>query len=331
MTTKPFFAFILGFAALAWAQNPNLGTSGAQFLQIGVGAKPAALGGAYVATANDALALFWNPAGIAGLENQSVHFSHTPWWTNVTLNSAAYALRMGAAGVLGASVTVLAMDEMEVTTELQPDGTGQTFDAQNLMIGLTYARPLTDRFNAGITVKYVQERIWNETASGIAFDAGTQYRTGFRHLTIGMSLTNFGGDLRFDGRDLSYKFDTDPNLPRNRLAPAKLETESYPLPLHFQVGVAMEVMRSGPLAWQLGLDVTHPNDNSERINLGTEVAVYDQVFLRGGYRYNYDDEDLTLGFGVALPFEQNKLTFDYAYSQYDLLPNVNRFSLSLNF
>ncbi|MDZ7289536.1 MAG: PorV/PorQ family protein [candidate division KSB1 bacterium] len=331
MKIKFFFMAMCFTAATVWAQNPNLGTAGAQFLQIGVGAKPAALAGAYVAMANDALALFWNPAGIANIENQSVHFSHTPWWNTVTLNSAAYALRMGSAGTLGVAVSVLAMDEMEVTTELEPDGTGQTFDAQNLMIGLTYARPLTDRFSAGITVKYVQERIWNETASGIAFDVGTQYRTGFRHLTIGMSLTNFGGDMRFDGRDLSYKFDTDPSLPRNRLAPAKLETETYPLPLHFQVGVAMELMRSGPLAWQLGLDVTHPNDNSERINFGTEVAVSNQIFLRGGYRYNYDDEDLTLGFGVALPFAQNQLAFDYAYSRYDLLPNVNRFSLSLAF
>jgi hypothetical protein len=328
---KIFYTFLLSFASLTWAQNPNLGTAGVQFLQIGVGAKPAALGGAYVAAANDALALFWNPAGIANVQHQSVHFSHTPWWTSTSLNSAAFALHLGDAGSLGAAVTAFTMDAMEVTTELEPDGTGETFDAQDLMIGLTYARPLTDRFNAGITVKYIQQRIWNETASGVAFDVGTQYRLAFRNLTIGMSMTNFGGDLRLDGRDLSYKLDTDPNLPRNRLAPTKLETEDYALPLHFQVGVSMDVMRAESLSWQVALDVTHPNDNSERINVGTEMTAFNQIFLRGGYRYNYDDEDLALGFGVMLPFQENKLMFDYAYSRYDLLPNVNRFSLSLNF
>jgi hypothetical protein len=331
MKKNLFFFISLCVSTFAQAQNPNLGTAGAQFLQIGVGAKAAALGGAYVATANNAAALFWNPAGIANVANQSVHFSHTPWWATIDLNSAAYAIRLGEAGSLGAAVTVLSMDDMEVTNELQQDGTGERFDAQNLMIGITYARPLTDRFNVGITAKYVQERIWNETSSGIAFDVGTQYRLWFNNVVIGMSLANFGGDLRLDGRDLTYKFDTDGALPRNRLAPGKLETEAYALPLHFQVGVAMDVLHSDLFTWQVALDVTHPNDNSERINVGSEVAVFRQIFLRGGYRYNYDDEDLTLGFGFALPIENNNFAFDYAFSQYGLLPNVHRFSVGFEF
>lgn len=318
-------------AAAARAQNPNIGTSGAQFLQIGIGARPAALGGAYVGAAHDASSLFWNPAGIADVSGHSMHFSHTPWWASVNLNSAAYAFTAGEAGSFGVALTSLSMDRMEVTTENAPDGTGEYFDAQDLMLGLSYARHLTDQFSVGVTVKYVQQRIWNETASGIAFDVGTQYRLWFNNFTIGMSLANFGGDLRYDGRDLSYKLDTDASLPKNRLTPVVLQTDDYPLPLHFQVGVAMDVLRNDDFGWIVAADVTHPNDNHERVNFGTEVAFFDRFFIRVGYRYNYDDEDLTAGGGVALPVEGARIMIDYAWAKYKLLPNVHRLSVGLAF
>jgi len=331
MKKNLFWLMGLCAAVAVQAQNPNLGTAGAQFLQIPVGAQATGMGGAYVAVASNAGALFWNPAGIATLSRQSVYFAHTPWRATMQLNSAAYALRAGEFGSLGVSLTVLSMDRMAVTTEYAQDGTGEYFDAQDLMIGLTYARALSDRFSTGISAKYIQQKIWNESASGLAFDIGTQYRLWFNQAVIGMSLTNFGGDLRMAGRDLSYKFDTDPNAPRNRLAPATLETEAYPLPLHFQVGLTMELLRSRSLFWRLASDVTHPNDNSERVNFGTEVGVFDRLFLRGGYRYNYDDEDLCFGLGLSWPMANSHLTIDYAYARHDLLPDVHRFAVGLEF
>jgi len=329
---KKTLALILVVASLASSQNANLGTVGAKFLQIGVGSRAVALGGAYVAVANDASALFWNPAGIASVGNQSMHFTHVAWWSTIRLNAAAYALRLGTQGALGASVTVLSMDPMPVTTELTPEGTGETFTSTDLMIGLSYARALTDKFNVGLTVKYVQENIWNESASGVAFDVGTQYTLWFNDFTIGMSLTNFGGDLKMDGRDLEFKYNRDPTaIPKERLAPAKLEPSDYPLPLHFQVGAAMNLYKSENFGWKIAADVTHPNDNYERVNVGTEVGVFERLFLRAGYRYNYDDEDLTLGIGVALPIGDSKALFDYAYSRYNLLPSIHRFSVGFDF
>ena len=199
------------------------------------------------------------------------------------------------------------------------------------MVAFSYARHLTDKFNVGLSVKYVQQRIWNETASGVAFDIGTQYHLWFNNFAIGMSLTNFGGDMRYDGRDLSYKYDLDQSLPKNRLAPTMLETEEYPLPLHFQVGVSMDAIRSENFVRRLALDVTHPNDNKERINLGTEVSAFEILFLRGGYRYNYDEEDFTLGLGIAVPYQGNSITFDYAWVKNNMLPNIHRFSVGLDF
>lgn len=315
----------------AQAQNPNVGTSGAQFLQIPVGAKAAAMAGAIVSSANDASALFWNPAGIANITSNNVHFSHTEWWATIKLSHAAYVHTIEDIGSFGVSMSVLSMDKMEVTTELQPEGTGQFFDAQDVMIGVSYARRLTEDFSTGLTVKYVGQRIWNETASGIAFDVGTQYKIGFRDLTLAMSMTNFGSDLKYDGLDLNRKYDENSQVSYNRLSPAKLAADDYPLPLHFQVGISMTAVTTDQFNVLLEADVTHPNDNDERVNVGTEVRVLDQFFLRGGYRFGYDTETATFGAGVSVPLGDTRLSFDYAYALYDLLPNINRFSIGMSF
>lgn len=313
------------------AQNPNLGTSGAQFLQIPVGARPAAMGGASVANVLDASAVFWNPAGIANVRSNDLHFSYTSWWAGIRLNHAAYVFSAEDIGSFGVAVSVLTMDDMEVTTELEPEGTGQIFDAQDLMLGASYARRLTDDFIVGISVKYVNQRIWNTTASGIAFDVGTQYAIGVGDLTLAMSMSNFGADMRYDGDDLDVRYDADPDLAFNRSTPSRLYAEEYPLPLHFQVGVSMTVVRTEDLAALVALDVTHPNDNNERVNVGAEVRMFDQLFLRGGYRFGYDTERTTLGIGFAAPVGGTRVSFDYAYAIYDPLPNVNRLSLGVAF
>jgi len=328
---KRIILLLVVIAVAAQAQNPNLGTAGAQFLQIGVGAKPMSMGGATAASIGDASALFWNPAGIARVEGQSIHFSHINWWATMNLVSAGYALNLGGEGSLGLSVTSLTMDPMEVTTETAQNGTGETFTASDLMIGLTYARFLTDKFNAGITVKYIRQSIWNESAGGVAFDLGTQYELWFNKFTIGMSLSNFGGDLQMTGRDLGFKYDRDGTRSTDRLTPAMYETEEYPLPLHFQVGVSAVPYRDDMITWFVAGDVTHPNDNSERVNVGTEVGFFDRVFVRGGYRYNYDKEDITFGAGVAVPLGLSRIMVDYAYCRYDLLPSIHRFSVGLDF
>jgi len=313
------------------AQNPNIGTAGAQFLKIPVGPRAAAMAGAVVSNSDDASSLFWNPAGIVGVKSGALFAAHADWWATVKLNHAAYVQSFDDIGSFGVSVTVLSMDAMEVTTEDDPEGTGQTFDAQDVMIGASYARRLTTEFSVGVTAKYIQQRIWNESASGVAFDVGTQYRIGFRDLTIGMSMSNFGANMTYAGRDLSVDYTVDPNNSNVRLAPASLAAEEFPLPLYFQVGISMSPYTSENFSVLLAADVAHPNDNQERVNVGAEVTVLGQLFFRGGYRFGYDIEKATMGVGVALPLGSVSLTADYAYAMYDLLPNISRFSVGMTF
>lgn len=329
---KKFISLFLLIALQATAQYSNLGTSGAQFLQIPLGARQAAMAGAAIAYTDDASSVFWNPAGLSHVNHVDFHFSNLNWFDLFDLNAASAVYNLGPdLGVIGAHFISFSTGKIEITTEKQPNGTGRFYDAQDIALGISYSRALTEQFRAGITVKYVSQRIWNETAGGIAFDIGTQYRLDYNNLVIAMSMTNFGPDMRFEGPDLNVQYLKDDNLPLSRLAPANLRTEEFSLPLHFQVGIAMDIFKVDFVKMRAALDVTHPNDNVERVNFGTEISVFDRIFLRGGYRYNYDDEKFTLGAGANLPMGETMVTFDYAYSIYDILPNVQRISVGVRF
>lgn len=326
-----YLILILSLSNISFAQNPNLGTSGAQFLQIPVGARAEALAGAVVGLSDDAASVFWNPAGIVKVKNVEAHFSYMDWFNMFDFNAASLVYNAGDYGVLAASMIIFSTDKMEITNEQNPNGTGRYFNAGDLAIGLTYARYLTDRFSVGLTVKYINQQIWNETANGFAFDIGTQYLIDFQNLTIAMSMTNFGGDMKFDGPDLDLTYLKDSNFPLSRLVPGRLQTDEYPLPLNFQVGIGFDIYQTDFMKIRGGIDASHPNDNTECVHFGTEFSFFDRLFLRGGYKLNYDDQKVTFGAGANLPVGESRINFDYAYSVYDLLPSVHRISVNVSF
>ncbi len=318
------------FSILLSAQNANLGSSGAQFLKIPICAKESGMAGAVVGLTDDASSIFWNPAGIAKVNNVNIHFSYMKWFGLFDMNSASVAYNLGDWGVVGASAVMFSTGQIEITTEQAPNGTAQYYDAQDIAIGVSYAKYLTENFNVGLTVKYINQGIWNETASGFAFDIGTQYALDFQHLTIAMSMTNFGSNLKFEGSDLEVRKQSDPNYPVSRSAPADLRTSEYPLPLNFQVGVSFDVFKSEFMKIVGEVDAVHPNDNNERLQFGTEIAFFDRFYLRGGYLYNHDTQKFALGAGANVPAGNTIINFSYSYSNYAILPVVHRISLGLN-
>jgi len=333
-------ALVVGLASPGEAQF-QLGISkvamvAAPFLEIGVGARAVGMGGAFVATANDATALYWNPGGLAQLSRPEVVFVHADWIADTRLDFAGVILPLGRWGTLGASVTSLSMDDMRVTTVEMPGGTGEYFTAGDLALGLSYGFSVTDRFSFGFTAKYVYEHIWKESAWAVALDLGTLFVTDFHGLRIGASLTNFGTDMRLMGKDLLVYHDISPTkLGNNERIFADLHTDSWPLPLSFQVGVAMEVLQSDLQRLTVAADAMHPSDNTESVNLGAEWVYRDWVALRAGYRNLFlrdSEEGLTVGFGVTQRLLGNvQLRFDYAWADFGRLQNVQRVSLGIVF
>jgi hypothetical protein len=330
------FALLIALVAAgpALAQT-KAGTSAAQFLKIGVGCRAAALGGAYVAMADDAAALFWNPAGLAQMDHNEVLFMHSQWLADTEFNFGGVVTHFGS-NALGAYVTALNYGEWEVTTVDAPDGTGEIMAANDIALGASYARSLTDRFSFGFNVKYVKQSIWHMSASSFAFDVGTLYITRFNNMRIGMSMANFGTKMEMGGKDARVFHDVDPGLTgHNEAITAYLDTDSWDLPLNFRVGVAMDVLTGDPFRCTMAVDALHPNDNDEAINLGTEVMWSDFIALRGGYKAlgrKDSEEGLTFGGGLRYPLTMGTaVKIDYAYSDWGRLDYVHRFSMGLEF
>lgn len=313
----------------------KVGTSAAQFLKIGAGCRAAALGGAYVAIADDAAALFWNPAGLSRLDHNEVLLMHADWLAETDYNFGGVVTTFGG-NALGAYVTTLDYGEWEVTTVDEPEGTGEIMEASDFALGASYARSLTDRFSFGFNVKYIRQAIWHMSAHSFAFDVGTMYVTRLNNMRIGMSMSNFGTKMEMAGKDARVFHDVDPGLTgHNEAITAHLDTDSWDLPLNFRVGVAMDVLTADPFRCTMAVDALHPNDNDEAINLGTEVMWSDFIALRGGYKAlgrKDSEEGLTFGGGVRYPLTMGTaVKIDYAYSDWDRLEYVHRFSMGLEF
>jgi hypothetical protein len=314
----------------------NVGTTAAPFLQIGVGSRAIGMGGAFVATANDISAMYWNPAGIGGLKQMEAIFVHTQWLADITFDYAGILFPMFSWGTIGLSITALTMDEMEVRTVDRPEGTGEFFEARDLAMGLSYGLHLTNRFAIGLNVKYVSQKIWKESASAFAVDIGTLYHTPWRGLRIGAALTNFGTDMRMTGDDLLVYHDIDPyQMGNNERIFAALQTDSWPLPLNFQFGVAYDLFHDDWHLLTIEADAVHPIDNKESIHLGMEYVFNKSYSLRAGYRNLFlpdSEEGVTIGAGLNFPLFGNvRVIFDYAYADFGRLQNAQRFSVLLRF
>ena len=288
----------------------KVGTLGGQSLKIGVGARAAGMGEAYVAIADDATAVYWNPAGIARLSGQSISINHTAWPANVLFDQAAYVFSVKwIPGMLGVNVRALTMSRDIVRTTYLPEGTGETFDAGEWAYGVTYARALTDKFSAGFSINYVQTGLADVKGTSTTFDFGTLYDVGILGAKIGMAIQNVGSDMTFID-------------------------EKVKMPVFFRVGGSFDVLQMGENKLITAAEFTHPPDNSEKLNLGAEYAFHDYLFLRGGYKMNYDTEGLTAGFGVKFPLTLVKSSvarLDYAYQDMNYLSAAHRVSLNVSF
>lgn len=314
----------------------NVGTTAASFLEIGVGARAISLGGAFVATANDASALYWNPAGLGRLNRTEILFVHTNWIADIRFDFVGAVAPVGQIGTFGAAITSLSMDDMMVRTEDQPEGTGEFFQVGDMAIMLSYGFNLTDRFSIGFSGKYIHQRIWKETAQGFAVDIGTLFTTGFKKMRIGAALTNFGSDLQMTGDDLLVYHDIDPRqMGNNERIFAQLQTEKWALPLNFQAGIALEPYQSNSQRLTVSVEAMHPINNTESVHLGGEYAFREMFFLRAGYRNLFlrdSEEGLTLGTGFSAQFIGSfRFTVDYAFADFGRLENVHRFSLGMKF
>ena len=330
----------LALAALWLAASPagaQSGTAAAEFLNIPVGARATAMGGAFGATAADATSLYWNPSGLARLDGPTATFEYAQWFVGADLNFASVASPTPF-GTVSIGVTALTHDDMDVVEETGNDQlpTGETFSAGSYAVSLGYARQLTDRFSLGGTVKVVREHIANSSASGVAFDIGTLFVTPFEGVRLGASIANFGSAMRIDGSDLNIPFDPLPGQNGNNGSiPGRLQTDNYELPLTMRVGLATELYERAGTRVTVAADALSPSAAGQHVNLGTEVSVLGGLIqFRGGVQELFMEEStrsFTAGAGLRYTFGDLDLAADYAYEASEYFDGVNRVAIGLRF
>ena len=331
---KILIVFLLSIACV-FSQS-KVGSTAAPFLNIGIGPRAISMGGAFIATASDVSSLYWNPAGASRSNINEAMFSHSSWFADINYNWAGAMLKLGDAGTVGLNLTYLDYGDMEITTLAEQDGTGQLFSAHDMSIGLTYAYNLTDRFSLGGTVKYIQQKIWNTSASAFAMDLGVLFHSDIYGLRIGATITNFGTPMKMDGKDLLVQHDIDPNnYGNNDQILATLQTGEFPLPLTFRIGLAMDVLNSEEHRVTFAADALHPNDNDESLNVGAEYMFNNLIAFRIGYKsllLTNSEEGLTAGVGLNYNFTSDfGVRVDYAYQDFGVLDYTQHFSIGIKF
>lgn len=320
------------------AQNVSkVGTTSAQFLQIGVGSRAVSMGGAYVAVSDDASGLYWNAAGITSIDDNEIIATHSAWLADIDFNYVGAVFNFKKLGHVGISITMLGVPEMLVRTEDFQEGNGETFDAADMAFGLTYARKVGNRFSVGGTMKYIQQRIWHTKASAFAFDLGTRYKTDFLGgMVIGASINNFGTDMRMQGRDLRNFIDPDPTSDGNNdQVPVNMETDKWNLPVNFQFGIAIEPVKTRFHRVLIAIDALHPSSNYESVNVGGEYAFQERVFFRVGYESLFLEDveaGFNAGFGVDQKLSSGLLArLGYAYKTAGRLGSIHNITLQVGF
>lgn len=315
---------IAGLLVPVHAQVKKVAQTGLQFLKVEMAPRSVAMGGAYTLAGNDATAMFSNPAGMA-LSDSRVDFfvGHIPWIADISYNALAVMTSLGNIGKLGFSFINSDYGEDIIGTRYADTEAGfiETGEVNvgAYAVGVSFARSLTDKFTVGVQVKHTYQHLGSNLlsdsttiikneVSGLAYDFGTIFYPGFKSFRFGMSIRNFAADFKY-------------------------QEDSFSLPLTFRIGFAMDVLDLlGDHANTLlfAVDAIHPRDYTERINLGAEYMFMDMFAFRLGYRFNYDLEGLTAGFGAKLNVGPSSIRIDYAYSDMGVFGMTNRIAVGIS-
>lgn len=272
------------------------GTAGAVFLKLGVDGRAIAMGEAQTGFADNANALYWNPAGLSRIKGLELAFMHNFYFQGMHHDYLGLAVPLGNRGSVGlaayywTSGTIMGMDQNGLPTS--------EFSAWDLALGLYYANRFNRLLSAGCGIKTIIEKNEQEGGSAYAVDAGLLFRPPLTGLGFGVSIQNVGTRM-------------------------KLVEESYPLPLTLRLGAAWEIPGTGAA---LAADIGLPQDDTAVVSIGGEYWIAGLFALRTGYKSGSDlgaIAGLRAGCGFNLP----KIGIDYAFAPYGELGNSHTVSL----
>jgi hypothetical protein len=324
-------AVLMLSGVLAAQQFAKVAQAGAKFLSIPLSPRAVGMGETFVSVANDPYTVFVNPAGIANVKTKAVATTMLPYWVDTYVGGLAF-VSPGKAGNYGVFLGgLMSTGFKEYKLEENGDITeGSTFSYTAMQMGVSYAQYFTDRFSAGLNLKGVYEGYGPyASAWSFAVDVGTYYKTGFRDLTIAMSMQNFGPDLKPSGTYIRWTYEQGAVK-----GDSSAEFSTYPLPLVFSAGMSMSLWKTEYQGLLLAAEITHPNDNVESYAIGMEYNLFNMLYLRAGNKFMFQETEnapLFGGFsgGMGISFFRGQV--DYSFSDMGSLPDLHRIGLSFSF
>ena len=274
----------------------------ASFLNIGVGARGLGMGGAYTALANDANALYWNPAGLSKLEKREFTASHAELFESTRLDFLAYA-HPTSQGTFSAGLLYLSQGKIDGRDGLGRPTAG--YDASDAAMTAGYARKL-DFAEVGASFKYIRSHIGSTEAQTVAADVGARRELG--NLAVAAALRNLGPGLKF-------------------------QDQRNDLPLRLAVGAAYKFAGGHAAAAEL---VNGPRGAGTDAAFGGEFQAVKNLYLRAGYTTQTaitggSGFDVARGLTMGLGFRNEKWSLDYAIMPSGELGRSHRFSLGSRF
>jgi len=323
------FLTVIGHAQVGLKK---VGQSTMNFQLVSVSPRASAMGEAIYTFGSGADCIFFNPAGIAESGNRfDIKFYMTRWIADIDYMAGAAVWRLSPTSVIGFHALSVDYGTIYGTSLLESGeeeiylaGYKETGIVDNIgaySVGLSYGMTISTQFFAGVNIRiagqslgqnYMSSGLKNNDASKVVFDAGIKYNTGLRSFQFGMAIRNFSSNIK---RERIYE----------------------QLPLLFVMGMGIDIFEvinpdhSNEDALLLAIDFMHPNNFSERMNVGLEYKFKNMFYLRGGYQGNQDLASWSAGLGVNSTIAGKNVIFDYSYSNFDIFDGVNRLSVGFNF
>jgi long-subunit fatty acid transport protein len=310
---------VLLFIGLFFSYHPAFsqggpGTTGAVELKIPVGPRAIAMGQAFVAVADDANAIYWNPAGLNQLGGTHITAQYASYLSTETYDFLAAATKLGNNAAVGVGAKIVSAGPPEQANDSNGNPIQGEFLTYNYMdIDLAAAYRLSYYFDVGLTAKYIDKSLVGTSASTFAVDIGVLYKTPIPHFTAGLDIQNLGPGIKFD-------------------------QVTDPLPFNVKVGVAYRMFDDN---FTTAFDMNFPNDNAISASLGGEYWYKDTLVGRFGYQFQGSIDQnqvgiggkagLYLGAGIKVAAFKDFIGFDYAWTDDGLLGAENLFALDFYF
>ncbi len=306
-----------GLAGPAWAtfRPADIGTSGAQFLELGAGARAEGMGEAYTSVVDDADAMYWNPAGLTRVQKHTATLMEAPLLAGINYQYAGYAQKVTGSWAIGAIAQYVSQPGID-ETDTSGFNTGQVFHPSDFAGGFGAAYKfkseglgILNGASIGVVGKYVESTI---TRSAWTYAGDIGYLSG--------PIRLLGGDLR-----ISY-------VARNLGGELRFQQVPDPLPVDLTLGAAWEATED----WTVAMNFNEPLDNTPYLSLGTEYRYHlnDDLTFAGRAGIITRDIGETGGFNglnIGLGAKFRRLGIDYAFVPLGPLGLTNYISVTFSF